>query len=434
MPACAHPSDFVLIVDDTPTNISVLAQTLKQADLSIRIANDGQSALKQVRKEPPSLILLDVQMPGMNGFETCRQLKADETTANIPIIFMTALADKTSRVEGLSLGAVDYIAKPFEQTEVLARVQIHLRLKQMSDQLAAQVKDKTDSLQHTRAQLVEQEKLAALGQLMAGVAHEINNPMTCIANNIEPAQRYVEDLNAMINLYREQTASTPTITAVTVTNTETSIEQQIEQQWEDLDIEFALEDLPKLLNSMQLSIERIKDLSTSLRSFSRGESTAKVPFDIHRGLDSTLIILAHRLKSSNQRPKIAVSKQYGNLPQVKCFPSAINQVLMNILANAIDALESSDANGPSLTIEIATRTTASGHVEISIADNGPGLAEGARALLFEPLFTTKPIGKGTGLGLSISHDIVVGKHQGQLECLSSPGEGCRFVVTLPIEA
>jgi len=413
----AKSSEFVLIVDDTPTNISVLAQTLRQAGLSIRIANDGLSALTQVRKARPALILLDVQMPGIDGFETCRRLKADADTRQIPVIFMTALSDKSSRVEGLSLGAVDYIAKPFEQAEVLARVNIHLQIKQLTNQLKAQVEERSQALQQTQAQLIEQEKLAALGQLMAGVAHEINNPMTCIANNIRPAQEYVQDIADLIALYQAH-MSTPT--------------PAIEELWEDCDIEFALEDLPKLLTSMSLSIGRIKDLSTSLRSFSRGESAERVTFDVHRGLDSTLVILGHRLKSANAAAKVTVTKHYGELPPVSCFPSAMNQVFMNILANALDALETTTS--PS--IEIVTRSVEkvdAAWVCIEIADNGPGMDKATQAHLFDALFTTKPVDKGTGLGLSISREIVEQRHNGRLTCDSAPGEGCRFVVMLPVD-
>lgn len=413
MPARVQSADFILIVDDTPTNISVLAQTLKQADLSIRIANDGLSAIAQVKKAHPALILLDVQMPGIDGFETCRRLKADLATQHIPIIFMTALSDEVNRVQGLTLGAVDYITKPFAQAEVLARVKVHLKIKQLTDQLSAQVEAQSRSLEDKQSQLIEQEKMAALGQLMAGVAHEINNPMGCIANNIEPAKEYVQDLADIIGLYQQQGPANA----------------EIESLWEERDVDFALADLPKLLDSMALSIERIKGISRSLRSFSRGDVNDPVPFDIHQGLDSTLIILGHRLKASGQhRAVVQVDKRYGNLPMVSCFPSSMNQVFMNVLANALDALELVDEPK----IEIITEVINANWVRLEIVDNGPGLDEEARSRLFEPLFTTKPVNKGTGLGLSISHEIVVNKHQGRLDCISTPGRGCRFVIVLPV--
>ena len=415
MAASAQSSDFVLIVDDTPTNISVLAQALRQAGLAIRIANDGASALEQVQKEQPSLILLDVQMPIMDGFETCRRLKADESTSHIPIIFMTALSDKASRIRGLSLGAVDYIAKPFEQDEVLARVRVHLELKHLTERLEYRVQERTEALQNAQVQLVQQEKLATLGQLIAGVAHEINNPMACIANNVEPAREYIKDLTELLSLYRQH-YSEPV--------------EAISDLIEDREIEFALEDLPKLLDSMVLSTERIKNISTSLRNFSRVDSSEKVPVNVHQGLESTLVILGHRIKALGNRPEINIVKRYGNVPDVQCFPSAVNQVFMNILANAMDALE--DAAIP--TITITTKQPESGWVTIEIEDNGPGLTEVIKQRLFEPLFTTKPIGKGTGLGLSISRQIIVERHQGRIDCISSPGAGCKFVLDLPVSA
>ncbi len=414
MTASAQSSEFVLIVDDIPTNISVLAQTLRQAGLAIRIANDGVGALEQIHREQPALILLDVQMPIMDGFETCRRLKADEKTRHIPIIFMTALSDKTSRLKGLSLGAVDYIAKPFEQDEVLARVRVHLQLKQLTDRLEEKVEERTLELQNAQVQLVQQEKLATLGELIAGVAHEINNPMACITNNIDPARDYIRDLTDLIELYKAH-YSEPA--------------NEINQLLQSRDIDFALEDLPKLLDSMQLSTERIKNISTSLRNFARVDVDQKVPVDLHEGLDSTLVILGHRIKAVGDRPSITIVKQYGALPEVPCFPSSINQVFMNILANAIDALEG--IAEPSITI--TTKPIENDWIAIEIADNGPGLTEVIKQRLFEPLFTTKPMGKGTGLGLSISRQIIIDKHQGRIECFSEPNKGCRFVLELPID-
>lgn len=413
MTATAQSSDFVLLVNDTPTDISGLAQTLRQAGLSIRIANDGASALAQAQRDLPSLVLLDVQMPVMDGFETCRRLKLAEETCHIPIIFITALSDKANRIKGLSLGAVDYIAKPFEQDEVLAKVRAHLQLKQRTDNLKQRVRERTQELENAQIQLMQQEKLATLGQLIAGVAHEINNPMACIANNVEPAHEYIRDLTELIGLYRQH-YSEPVA----------SIDRLIE----DRDIDFALEDLPKLLNSMKLSTERIKNISTSLRDFSRVDEKDRTPINIHHGLESTLVILGHRIKAIGNRPAIAINKHYGEIPDVYCFSSSINQVFMNILANAIDALEGTQQPA----IAITTKQESDSWVVIEIEDNGPGLSEVIKQRLFEPLFTTKPIGKGTGLGLSISRQIVVDKHQGRIDCVSAPGEGCRFVIELPI--
>ncbi|MEO1621365.1 MAG: HAMP domain-containing sensor histidine kinase, partial [Cyanobacteria bacterium J06632_3] len=243
---------------------------------------------------------------------------------------------------------------------------------------------------------------------------EINNPMACIANNVEPAQEYVQGLSALIQLYQKHCPDVPEAVEL------------IEAQ----DLEFALQDLPKLLESMQLSIDRIKDISSSLRNFARGDVNDRVPFDIHKGLDDTLVILGHRLKANGDHSSVKIDRQYGSLPKVTCFPSAINQVFMNILANALDTLETIEL--PRITL--ITHQPKPGWVQIEFADNGPGIDEGDRERLFEPLFTTKPVGKGTGLGLAISHDIVVKKHHGFLECISEPGKGCRFTIVLPVHS
>ncbi|MBD2435409.1 response regulator [Nostoc sp. FACHB-110] len=414
-------SDFVLIVDDNPTNLSVLSQALKSAGFTVRVAEDGETALEMVQNKLPALILLDVQMPGIDGFETCKKLKANPSTQSIPIIFMTALADTENKVKGLSLGAVDYIPKPFEQAEVIARVRMHLQLKQLTDNLEHKVIERTTALQQAQIQLVQQEKLSMLGQLVAGVAHEMNNPISCIISNIHPAQDYIADLTYILQLCQQSYAQLPS-----------ALQDAIAQT----DLEFILEDLPKLLNSMQVSTERIKDISVSLRNFARTDTSAKVKFNVHEGLDDTLLILRHRLKSVGQRPDIQVVKKYASLPKVECYPGQLNQVFMNILANAIDALEDVWQQGrrinDSLTINICTEMSDDENMTIRIADNGAGMSEEVRQRIFDCLFTTKAVGKGTGLGLAIAHQIIVEKHGGAIYVHSTPNQGTEFAIVLPV--
>ncbi|MGV0028380.1 hybrid sensor histidine kinase/response regulator [Phormidesmis priestleyi] len=408
-------SESILVVDDNPTNLSVLKQALNGAGWKVRLEMDGEGAIEQAKLVLPALILLDIQMPGIDGFETCRRLKADPLTQEIPIIFMTALTDTESKVKGLLLGAVDYITKPFEQAEVIARVRVHLRLRQLTDTLEQQVEERTAALRSAQVQLVQQEKLATLGQLVAGVAHEINNPMSFIVCNVAPARQYVQDLAQFIKIYQQVYQQMPPV-------------PQLQQAFEDLDVEFAIEDLAKLLGSMELGAERIQEISNSLRNFSRLDSDQVTSTNLHENIESVLVILRHRFKPIGDRPEIKIIKQYDSIPSVDCYSGPINQVLMNLLSNAVDALEAqSDPK-----IWITTELQADNAVVLRISDNGSGMNETVQQQVFEPLFTTKPPGRGTGLGLSIARQIIEEKHEGKLHCVSTLGKGTEFSIELPL--
>ena len=411
---------FILIVDDNPTNLSVLCEALNSQGFRFRVAVDGETAIAQAERNQPELILLDVQMPGIDGFEICRRLKANPVTQNIAIIFITALADTESKTKGFSLGAVDYIPKPFAQEEVIARVRVHLRLKQLTESLEQQVSDRTKALQQAQVQLVQQEKLSTLGELIAGIGHEINNPINFISSNIPPLEEYIAGVTKLLLLY-EQEYPNPTAKITTAIK--------------DLDLNFVLEDMVKILNSLEVGSERIQNLSNSLRNFCRSDSDTTIPANLHQGINSTLMILQHRLKANGERPAIEIIKSYGILPQVNCYLGQMNQVFMNILANAIDALDEARMQGKmsnlSPQIKIATEIDSEQLVVIRIADNGIGIPEGFKKRLFEPLFTTKTVGKGTGLGLSIAYQIVVEKHKGVLEVNSQSGLGTEFIIKIP---
>ena len=432
----SEKKDIVLIVDDNSNNLGVLYDLLDNAGFEVWVAQDGESAIEKVGYALPDLILLDIMMPGIDGFETCKRLKENPLTADIPVIFMSAMSEAVDKVKGLSLGAVDYITKPFQQEEVLARVKLHLKLyyltkkiEKQNQELEQRVQARTAELTRTlhelkqaQIQLVQTEKMSSLGQLVAGVAHEINNPVSFIFGNLNHASEYIKDLLDHLEVY-QQNYPNPV--------------SEVSNHAEEIELDYLIEDLPNMINSMKVGAERISNISTSLRNFSRTDTSSKIPVNIHEGLDSTLLILRYRLKACGHRPAIEVIKEYGELPLLKCYSGQINQVFMNLIANAIDVLEEESenqaANRKNPSIKISTDVTNNNSVIIRIADNGAGMSEAIRAQLFEAFFTTKPAGKGTGLGLSISYQIVVEKHGGKLSCTSTLGQGTEFTVEIPIE-
>ena len=277
-------------------------------------------------------------------------------------------------------------------------------------------------LEQSQLQVVQSEKMASLGNLVAGVAHEINNPIGFLNGSIRNGKDYVQDLFEHLQTYQEQQPPNDTV----------------QESAEDIDLEYLLEDLPKLLESMQGATNRIRNISTSLRTFSRADTDHKVSANLHEGLDSTLLILKYRLKALDYRPAIQVTKDYGDLPTIVCFPGQLNQVFMNILANGIDMFDEMaqtksyqeiEANPQQITIRTQIE---SNQVYIRIRDNGKGMSEEVQAKIFDHLFTTKEVGKGTGLGLAIARQIVVEKHGGSLDVWSEPGQGTEFCISLPI--
>ncbi len=288
-----------------------------------------------------------------------------------------------------------------------------------------QLKQTLRELQQTQVQLVQTEKMSSLGQLVAGVAHEINNPVNFIYGNLLHVREYSQQLLALINLYQQQ---------YSIYNSEITI------LIDEIDLEFIIDDMPKILSSMAIGAERIREIVLTLRNFSRLDEAEMKPVDIHEGINSTLLILQHRLKENHKQQEIAIIKNYSNLPLVECHAGGLNQVFMNILSNAIDALHQREIDCLKGEIEkqlssiiIHTQVKNEEWIIISIKDNGSGMSEEVQARLFDPFFTTKAVGRGTGLGLSISYQIIVDKHKGKINCISSPGKGTEFLIEIPIK-
>jgi len=303
-------------------------------------------------------------------------------------------------------------------TQVGVQLGVALQQAELLDQTRQQAKElihALEDLQQTQAQMIQNEKMASLGQLVAGVAHEINNPVSFIYGNLVHVSEYTEDLLSFVQLYQKHYPDPAA---------------EIQELAEATDLDFIVEDLPNTIASMQMGADRIRQIVLSLRNFSRLDEAEMKPVNIHEGMESTLLILQHRLTGNGNSPEIELVKEYGELPEVPCHAAQLNQVFMNIISNAIDALSESATNNPQIIIRTEV---APDRALIRIADNGPGMPKEVRSRIFDPFFTTKPVGKGTGLGLSISYKIVVEKHRGKLKCTSQPGHGTEFSIEIPIK-
>ena len=424
-----HQKKNILVVDDTPDNLRLLSAMLTAQGFEVRKALNGKMALTACQMVLPDVILLDINMPDMDGYQVCQQLKADDKTSEVPVIFISALDDVVDKVKAFDVGGVDYIAKPFHGAEVVLRIenQINLRLLQVKlQEKNFLLQQALDNLKASQVQQIQNEKMVALGQLVAGLAHEINNPISFIYGNLQYAGQYVEDLVNIIEVYQQEYPK-PT--------------PKVQQIAKNVDLNFIIKDLQNLISAMYRGSDRIREIVLALQHFSRHDEAEMKRVNIHEDIENTLVMLQHRLREAADRPAILIVKDYGNLPLVTCYASELNQVFMHLLNNAIDAIEEGvrnqsstpDSRLPTPQIRIHTEVTDLNLVKIAIADNGIGIEESLRSRLFDPFFTTKPVGKGSGLGLSISYQIIVQKHRGNISCTSSAGKGAEFAIEIPVE-
>lgn len=371
------------------------------ADESLNVANifsqqEEQALIKLEQSEHLDLVVLLGTLLFSGLLATAIALHLSEKIA-LPLEFTTAVAQRVTETNNFRLVA------PVTTNDEVGR------LAQALNNLINQIGNYTQELKQTQSQLIQSEKMSGLGQMVAGISHEINNPVNFIHGNLKPACSYVEDLLALIELYQQEYPEKT---------------DKITRKIEDIDLEFLKEDLPKILSSIAVGTERIRQLVLSLRNFSRLDESEVKSVDLQEGIENTLVILNHRLKN------IEVIKHYHNLPRIECYPAQLNQVFMNLISNAIDAIESQPNPGHQWLV-IETQTCDHNQVIVKIKDCGCGIPGDIQKKIFDPFFTTKEVGKGTGLGLSISYQIVK-KHGGQISVQSQIGQGTEFTVILPL--
>lgn len=410
----------IMVIDDTHSNLELLEDMLSEQGYEVRPLPRPKMALKAALLDPPDLILLDIMMPEMDGYELCSLMKEDEKLKEIPIIFMSALTDSIDKVKAFSSGGIDYVTKPFQFEDVHARVKTHLRLRQYQKDIENKnlaLKTTLDELKDAQAKLVQSEKMASLGVLTAGIAHEINNPI----NFINASSRALKmKLGRIVGLLEKIDAEQDLL----------KINEIIKEFKEDTDISSLINAINDLTGNISTGAERSVQIVKGLRTFSRLDQAEKKKADIHENIESTLILLHSQYQNS-----ISIKKEYGKIPEIVCYPGKLNQVFLNILKNSIDAIKSQNNPGQNKTITIKTFVYSRDEKEfaaVEISDTGPGIPQQILNRIFDPFFTSKDVGKGTGLGLSISLGIIE-SHGGTIEVKSEKDKGACFTMYIPFD-
>lgn len=436
----------ILIVDDDIFSRSLLEVTLQKAGHEVRTSDDGADALQKARIKPPDLIITDVMMPAMDGFELCRQCKADQSLKQVPVILYSSdYVDKQEQQLGLELGACRYLLKPTPPevlTKVLDDVLAESRktvvssveqplddemklLRSYNEVLFNKLEAKMQELQQTideqkkyeetmkamQAQIIQQEKMASIGQLAAGVAHEINNPMGFITSNLTSLGKYAERLDTYIAALQGSLYACPGHPGM----------DELDQLRQKLKVDYIISDVNELIKESLDGANRVRRIVQDLKSFSRLDQAELTHANLNECLETTINIAWNELKYI-----ATLEREFGDIPQISCNPQQLNQVFLNLLVNAAQAMEQQGV--------ITVRTWAEAdHVCVSVSDTGKGMPKEVQDRVFEPFYTTKSAGKGTGLGLSISADIIRNKHHGEISVASEPGKGTTFTVRLPVE-
>jgi len=429
-------SSKILIVDDSRSNLLLLKDILTSSGYLVVSADNGLQAMSMLADELPDLVLLDIEMPKMDGYEVCRRIKQTEITSLVPVIFLSSLQNASDKVRGFEAGAVDYVTKPFQEKELLARVETHLELRYLQKDLETQnsklqqevvertrveselQKSKTDlekmvlELKNAQSRILQQEKIASIGQLAAGVAHEINNPIGFIISNLSSLQKYMDKMVEFI---------TSDIARVSNGQSPECIEhfEQLSAHKKALKLDYVIRDVGMLIAESNEGADRIRKIVLDLKTFSHLDEDLFKISDINAGLESTINIVYNELKY-----KAKLVKELGDIPQTVCNLGQLNQVFLNVLVNAAQSMETLG--------EIRIKTCChDGAIIVSISDTGCGIPAEKLDRIFEPFFTTKDVGKGTGLGLSIAYDIVK-KHGGEIRVESKVGIGTTFNIIIPV--
>ena len=407
----------ILVVDDTPANLSLLTSMLKEDGYKVRPAPSGKLALKAAENSLPDLILLDINMPDMNGYDVCRKFKQNPKIKDVPILFISALSDTFDKLKAFEVGGVDYITKPFQFEEVNARVNTHLSLRRSQLELVDKNKkiiDTLERLKDTQSKLVQSEKMASLGVLTAGISHEINNPINFVLSSGKSVKKIVFNIVDMLREYEK----------ITLENVATQL-NKIQYLKEGKDLDGLVEGVTELIENITTGSERISDIVTGLHTFSRLDEERKMITDIEENMNSAIMMLSHECRDG-----IKVIREFQHPPRLYCYPGKLNQVFVNVLHNAVQAINEKSDKGI-IKVKLATESIGNkNHLIIVVNDNGIGIREQDKEKIFQPFFTTKEVGKGIGLGLSISYSIIK-EHNGEIYIDNHLDEGTTFKIVLP---
>lgn len=388
----------ILVIDDDPVVHKLLEAMLRNANYDVAEAFSGEKGLESASFEKPDLILLDIMMPLMNGYEVIKRLKADQKTKEIPVIFLSAKAESSDKVLGLELGAADFVNKPFDRAELLARIKTQIRLKEQEEKLKEYSQNLEEMVEERTQQLIHADRLASLGTLSAGIAHEINNPTTFITGNIHILEQFWKKILEYLT--------------------------KIQAANEDEKLDYVITEFPALLKSIRMGADRITNIVAGLKAFSRKEKSIKGSVSLENCIEEALNLTSNRLKYH-----VTIEKTFEpNLPPIWANAQQLVQVFVNLMVNAADAI--GNRNG---LLKISAKSLPNETVQVTFADNGPGMPASIINKIFDPFFTTKSMGEGTGLGLSITHGII-SDHAGKINVSSIPGKGATFIITLPMES